>query len=481
MSAFGHETHRDPANAPHVVVVGGGLAGMAATLTCTDAGARVTLLEKRGRLGGLTWSFTHDGLVMDNGQHVFLRCCTAYLDFLDRIGSAGDVFLQPRLDVTVLRPRPGGQTQSAMLRRGPGHAPLHLATSLSRYSLVPPAQRALIGLAAIPLARLDLEDPALDSQTFEAWLARHFQGQEAIEALWDLICLPTVNLPAREASLAMAAKVFQTGLLTEAAAADIGWSRLPLGTLHGERGLSALHKAGATVHLGTAAEKVENTPEGTFRIFTAASELQADAVVIALPHNLVEGVLPPGALRKGMRPSQLASSPIVNIHVHFDRQVMDLPFVAGLGTQAQWVFDRTEASGAPRGQYLAVSVSAADGCAGMASEQLTSEIVASLRDLFPRARQAEVLGTFVTREQHATFRASPGSAIHRAPQRTLVPGLAVAGAWTSTGWPPTMESAVRSGHAAARAALVGAYQRAYMPLSTGSRKSEDLSDTQEAE
>ena len=479
MSTFGHETR--PANTAHVVVIGGGLAGMAAALTCSDAGARVTLLEKRGRLGGLTWSFTHDGLVMDNGQHVFLRCCTAYLDFLDRIGSAGDVFLQPRLDVTVLRPRPGGQPQSAVLRRGPGRAPLHLAASLSRYSLVPPAQRALIGLAAIPLARLDLEDPALDTQTFEAWLERHFQGQETIEALWDLICLPTVNLPAKEASLAMAAKVFQTGLLTDAAAADIGWSRLPLGVLHGERGLSALHKAGATVHLGTAAEKVENTPEGTFRVFTAASELQADAVVIALPHNLVEGVLPPEALRKGMRPSQLASSPIVNVHVHFDRQVMDLPFAAGLGTQAQWVFDRTVASGASRGQYLAVSVSAADSCAAVASEQLASEMVASLRDLFPRARQAEVLGTFVTREHHATFRASPGSATHRAPQRTLIPGLAVAGAWTSTGWPPTMESAVRSGHAAARAALVGAYQQAYMPLATGSRKPEDLSDTQEAE
>ena len=483
MRALGHDTNRDPANAPHVVVVGGGLAGMAAALTCTDAGARVTLLEKRGRLGGLTWSFTHDGLVMDNGQHVFLRCCTAYLDFLDRIGSAGDVFLQPRLDVTVLRPRAGGQPQTAVLRRGPGRAPLHLAASLSRYSLVPPAQRALIGLAAIPLARLDLEDPALDNQTFEAWLARHFQGQEAIEALWDLICLPTVNLPAREASLAMAAKVFQTGLLTEAPAADIGWSRLPLGVLHGERGLSALRKAGATVHLGTAAEKVGSTPEGTFRIFTAAGDggLQADAVVIALPHNLVEGVLPPEALRKGMRPSQLASSPIVNVHVHFDRQVMDLPFVAGLGTQAQWVFDRTAASGATRGQYLAVSVSAADSCAGVASEQLASETVASLGDLFPRARHAEVLGSFVTREQHATFRASPGSAVHRAPQRTLVPGLAVAGAWTLTGWPPTMESAIRSGRAAARAALVGAHQRAYMPLATGSRKPEDLPDTQEAE
>lgn len=480
----GGEARTGAGHAPHVIVVGGGLAGMAAGLTCADAGAQVTLLEKRGRLGGLTWSFSHDGLVMDNGQHVFLRCCTAYLDFLDRIGSAGDVFLQPRLDLTVLQARAGGPPRSAVLRRGPGHAPLHLAPSLLRYNLVPPAQRALLGLAAVPLARLDLRDPSLDGQTFEAWLARHFQGKEAIEALWDLICLPTVNLPAREASLAMAAKVFQTGLLTEPDAADIGWSRLPLGVLHGERGLSALEKAGAAVHLSTVAEKVEPTPQGDFRVLAGGSELFADAVVVALPHGSVEDVLPRDALRKGVRPSKLASSPIVNVHVHFDRRVMAQPFVAGLGTQAQWVFDRTAPSGASRGQYLAVSVSAADSCADVASEKLADEMVTAIGQLLPRAKQAEVLGTFVTREHNATYRASPGSAAHRAPQRTLIPGLAVAGAWTSTGWPPTMEGAVRSGVAAARAALVGTGQRARLPAAAGPAgppKFEDSPDIQEAE
>jgi len=167
--------------APHIAVVGGGLAGMAAALACADAGANVSVFEKRARLGGLTWSFLHDGLTMDNGQHVFLRCCTAYLDFLDRIGSAGDVELQERLDVTVLRagggPGTDGATESAVLRRDRWRAPLHLARSLLSYGLVPWAERARIGPAALALSRLDLDDPALDGQTFADWLVRHHQGR----------------------------------------------------------------------------------------------------------------------------------------------------------------------------------------------------------------------------------------------------------------------------------------------------------------
>jgi squalene-associated FAD-dependent desaturase len=447
----------------HVVVVGGGLAGVSAALGCADAGAQVTLLEKRRRLGGLTWSFTHNGLTMDNGQHVFLRCCHAYLDFLDRVGSAGDVYLQPRLDLTVLKARPGRAPQVAKLRRSSLRAPWHLAGSLARYSFVPPAERARLALAAVPLARMDLDDPELDRQSFETWLVRHFQGPQAISSLWDLICLPTVNLPAREASLAMAAKVFQTGLLTDAGAADIGWSRLPLGALHGERSERALKKAGAAVHFGVAVDKVVHRPEGGFTLSAAGQAIAADAVVVALPHSVVEDVLPNGALPFGTRPSKLASSPIVNVHVHFDRTVTGLPLAAALGTSAQWVFDRTASSGAERGQYLTVSVSAAGELASARPERLGELVVAELRDLFPPAKSAQVISTFVTREHQATFAAVPGSSLHRAPQRSLVPGLALAGAWTATGWPPTMEGAVRSGILAARTALAGAGHRERLP------------------
>ncbi len=478
---------------PHVVVVGGGLAGISAALACADAGAGVTLLEKRARLGGLTWSFMHDGLSIDNGQHVFLRCCTAYIDFLGRIGSAGDVELQPRLDVTVLRPRPprydapGAGADQARLRRDALRAPLHLARSLLRYGLIPVPDRARLGPAALALARLDLDEPALDEQTFEEWLRAHGQSQASISSLWDLICLPTVNLPARQASLAMAAKVFQTGLLTESSAGDIGWSRVPLGALHGEKGTAALGKAGVEVHLAdtvTAVRPVAGSPDGGtvgsgFVVCTSGGELTADAVVVALPHYRTEDVLPPGALPGHMRPSELASSPIVNVHVHFDRRVTDLPLAAALGSPAQWIFDRTASSGADRGQYLAVSISAADDYIGTRPEDLGQQMVEALVALFPAAREAKVLRTFVTREHNATFRASPGTSGHRPPARTRLPGLAVAGAWTATGWPPTMEGAVRSGLAAARTVLAATGQRTSLPraCSSGTLVGTHLPDT----
>ena len=476
---------------PRLVVVGGGLAGISAALACADAGAHVTLFEKRARLGGLTWSFSHDGLTMDNGQHVFLRCCTAYLDFLDRIGSAGDVELQERLDVTVLRParataRQSGDPDCAVLHRERWPAPLHLGRSLLGYSLLPLKARLGLGRAALALARLDLNDPALDQQTFASWLGAHGQGEDAISALWDLICLPTVNLPAGDASLAMAAKVFQTGLLTDAAAGDIGWSRVPLGVLHGERATSALRKAGVEVRLGEPVLAVEANhdiseadgmegpgparPEQDdvhgqprFEVRYSSGNITADGVVVALPHYCTEDVLPAGTLASHVRPSELGSSPIVNVHVHFDRRVTDHAFLAGLGTEAQWVFDRTASSGATTGQYLAVSLSAADGLVGARPEDLTPRVVASLRALLPAARPANVLRSLVTREHHATFRATPGTAVNRAPSRTRRPGLVLAGAWTATGWPPTMEGAVRSGVSAARAVLVATGQRNGLP------------------
>jgi squalene-associated FAD-dependent desaturase len=411
-----------------------------------------------------------------------LRCCTAYLDFLGRIGSAGDVEIQERLDVTVLRPGPsrpsslgnGGPpagAETARLLRDGLPAPLHLARSLLRYGLISWADRARFGPAALALSHLDLDAPALDDQTFEEWLRAHGQSQVAISALWDLICLPTVNLPARQASLAMAAKVFQTGLLTDSRAGDIGWSRVPLGVLHGEKGGAALRKAGVEVHLAETVSAVQPMGEVAhgapgsprFIVRTSHGDLAADGVVVALPHYRTEDVLPAGSLPDGVRPSQLASSPIVNVHVHFDRRVTDLRLAAALDTPAQWIFDRTVSSGAGHGQYLAVSISGADDHIGARPADLGRDMVEALGTLFPAAREAKVLKTLVTREHNATFRASPGSSRHRAAARTQVPGLALAGAWTATGWPPTMEGAVRSGLAAARTVLAATGRRTSLP------------------
>jgi squalene-associated FAD-dependent desaturase len=451
------------ARGPQVVVIGGGLAGLAAALACADAGARVTLVERRNRLGGLTWSFRHSGRWIDNGQHVFLRCCDQYLAFLDRIGAASDVELPERLDIPVVAPSPapGGSPCWGRLRRSDLPAPFHLAGSLLRYPHLSRRDRIGLGRAVWSLRGIDLRDPALDDESFGSWLARHGQSPAAVTALWDLITVPTVNLRAAEASLAMAAKVFQTGLLTETGAADIGWSRVPLGQLHGERAAVALEKAGVALHFGVQVQKIEPAGlagrAGGFAVRTAGGTLGTDAVITAVPHEVATTILPTGSVSHQDRLGELGASAIVDVHLVFDRPVTRWPLLAGLDSPVQWVFDRTESSGlrseGDRDQYVAVSVSAADEMLGRRPDELVPWIVHELARLLPEVAGARVLDSLVTKERNATFRARPGTAPLRPGPRTAWPGLAVAGAWTDTGWPATMEGAVRSGQAAAEACL----------------------------
>ncbi len=430
---------------PSVVVVGGGLAGLAAAIECAETDAAVTLLEARPRLGGATFSIQRDGLWLDNGQHVFLRCCTAYREFLARLGVDGDVLLQDRLSIPLVRP--GGRVFH--LRRGSLPAPLHLSRALARFPGLTSRERARAAAAGLRLARLDLDEPDVDSRTFGDWLAEHGQSPNAIQRFWNLFTLPTVNLPAAEASLTLAGTVFQVGLLTDSAAADVGYANVPLSRLHADAAARRLEQLGAQVHVRTKVQELDGT---TVRL--DGETLTADAVVLAVPHEEAAALLPSLGDLAG-----LGASPIVNIHVAYDRQVTRLPFAAGLDTSVQWVFDRTGSSGLERGQLLAVSLSSADAYAGRSVEELRAEFVPALAELFPAAAQARVERFFVTREQRATFRQAPGTRALRPPARTQVRGVYLAGAWTDTGWPATMEGAVRSGLAAARAALEDAARR----------------------
>jgi len=430
-----------------VVVVGGGLAGIAASLELADAGASVTLLEARPRLGGATFSVEKEGLWLDNGQHVFLRCCAAYRDFVCRLGVGGDVVLQPRLEIPVLAP--GGGT--AWLRRNGLPPPLHLGGSILRFRHLALRDRARLGPAVLALRRLRLSDPGLDQQTFGAWLDAHGQSQGAREALWDLITLPTVNLPARDASLALATKVFQTGLLNQSDASDVGYARVPLQRLHGDAAEAALAAVGVAMHAKARVSALTPAGAGWTVVWSGGGALDADAVILAVPHEDAADLLPPGALPDGIDINRLGHSPIVNLHVVYDRRVTDHAFAAGVRTPVQWVFDRTRSAGLGEGQCLAVSLSGADAYIARSVEELRAEFVPALADLFPAARGAKVLSFFVTREPRATFRGVPGTAAHRPGPETRTPGLYLAGAWTDTGWPATMEGAVRSGLAAARA------------------------------
>ena len=428
----------------HVVVVGGGLAGCAAALTCADGGARVTLLEARQRLGGATFSFQRDGLWLDNGQHVHLRCCTAYRGFIDRIGAAGMVTMQRRLAIPVIRPGRG----VAWIRRTNLPAPLHLARSLGAYRHLSLAERLQLGRALVGLMRLDLRDSSLDARTFGDWLSAHGQSDRSFQALWDLIVLPTVNLPSAEASLSLAAMVFKVGLLRDRSAADMGYTTTTLGRAHGDQGMRALRAAGVDVQLGAAVSEVRTEPEGGLRIRGHGEDLAADAVVLAVPHPQAARLVPAAADPDAARFAELGAVPIVNLHVIYDRPVMPYPFAAGVGTPLQWVFDRTAAAGLTEGQALAVSLSGAGAYAQLPTEALREQFLGELARVFPAARAAQVRGFYVTREHQATFRQAPGSLARRPGPRTRLPNLFLAGAWTDTGWPATMEGAVRSGNRA---------------------------------
>jgi hydroxysqualene dehydroxylase len=432
-----------------IVVIGGGLAGITAALDCAAAGARVTLVEVRPRLGGAVYSFERDGLPVDNGQHVFLRCCQAYRALLARLGSERRVRMQPRLEIPVVSP--GGEV--TVLRRSTRlPAPLHLAGTLMRYRHLSVPERLRAARAAWALGRLDPADPELDQRTLGDWLAQHGQGPETVAALWDLIALPTLNLPAREASLALGAFVFRTGLLASADAGDIGFHVRPLSEIVGDPALRALRRAGVAVRLGWRAERLAAT-QGGFEVQGEGDGLSAEAVVVAISHQRIAALLESLApdVVAGVR--ALGSSPIVNLHVVYDRSVCDLPFSAGVRTPVQYVFDRTEAAGLTEGQYLAISLSGAERDMGLSPDALREYYLPALAELFPRARAARVERFMVTREHAATFRAAPGVGALRPGPRTSVPGLVLAGAFTATGWPATLEGAVLSGHAAADEAL----------------------------
>jgi uncharacterized protein with NAD-binding domain and iron-sulfur cluster len=205
------------------------------------------------------------------------------------------------------------------------------------------------------------------------------------------------------------------------------------------------------VRTGTAVRGVRRGDEAVVVLTDGGTE-QADVAVVAVPHTAVGRLVPEGAVDAAAL-EQLGTSPIVNLHVHYDRRVLDHPFAAALDSPLQWLFDRTDSSGVGEGQLVAVSLSHAVEEIDKSVAELRERYLPELERLLPRAREATVLDVAVTHEPRATFRAGPGSRRLRPGVRTPVPGLYLAGAWTDTGWPATMEGAVRSGLDAARAAL----------------------------
>ena len=436
--------------AGETVVVGGGLAGITAALRLADAGRPVVLLEGRPRLGGAAFSFRRGDLSIDNGQHVFLRCCDSYRWLIQRLGVEQSVILQRHLDIPVLR---ADGTRARLSRTAGVPAPAHLTAALARYRLLSPADRLRAVRGALALRRLRPDDASLDAQTLGDFLRRHGQNDAIVSALWGIVAVATLNLDPDEASLALAAKVFRTGLLDHAPASDVGYAGVPLGDLHSTAAQAALEAAGVEVLVNHRVESVEPGATVHARGRDGARTWQTDTVVLALPHRDALAVVPAFAKTPIARAEGLGAAPIVNVHVVYDRPVTDLAFAAAVNSPVQWFFDRTDTSGLKRGQYLAVTVSAADAIIDEPSRSIQQRYVDELARLLPAARRAEVVDAFVTRERRATFRQAAGTATLRPTSRSGVDGLWLAGSWTATGWPDTMESAVRSGIAAADDAL----------------------------
>jgi squalene-associated FAD-dependent desaturase len=394
-------------------VVGGGLAGLSAALELLDSGHEVELYEARPTLGGAVQTLPRrEGdpePPPDNGQHIALGCFREYLRFLERIGEGGSLRRMP-LELPVIDER----RRTATIR----HSPL----ALLRYRHVPRGDR----LAMLRLLAGRSGPPT--ATTFGDYLRAHGQSQLAIDRFWDVFMRPALNLRSEEASAEAGVFTLATALRSGRAASRLLLPTKPLGEMHGEAAGRALEAAGAAVLTGNRVESLD--------------ELDADAVVVALPPR-------ESARLVGEPEPQLEDSPIVSVHLWFDRVLLRRPLAALLGSDAHWVFDRGALTGhAPeRGQYLTVVSSGAPELMELRGRDLVERIAAQVTD---RLGQADLLWSRVSREPAATIAVRPGSESERRGPATERPNVTRAGAWTATGWPPTMEGAVRSGVAAAR-------------------------------
>lgn len=443
-----------------VPVVGGGLAGIAASLTLAHAGIAVHLFERRAQLGGRVSSFRdpQSGRTVDNGQHVLLGACEALLELLTELGTA------PRIrwfdGYRIACPDGARGIRRASLRPfGWLPARARFLPSLLRYSLLTPAERLAVLRGMVTAASLaDHELEALDAIPFTEWLQRERQPRRAISRLWEPVVVSALNETLENASARAALWVFRRGFLGRRGDSAFGVPTVPLNTWVGEPALARLHALGVTVERKRDVRAIELGADGSLRLRFDDGEAAARALVLATSFDTYSRLLPPEVLARDPALVSAAAappSPIVSAHFFFDRDVA-LPegALALVECRAQWIFDRHAATGLDNDRgHLVVVVSAARNLVDLPRESVEAFLLEDLRRAVPGLAGREPRRTLLVTEWNATFRSRPRFEGQRPHVRTAIPGLYVASDVCAVGWPPTMEGAVLAGRRAARALL----------------------------
>jgi zeta-carotene desaturase len=434
-------------NKPSVTIVGGGLAGLSAGCALADAGYRVDLFERRPYLGGRASSYElpASGEVVDNCQHVLLGCCTNLIDFYRRLEVEGQIRWYNEITFIL----PGGK--SSVLRPGTLPAPMHSTASFLASSVLDISDKLAIARALVALM------PALppdSNEDFLSWLKRHGQTQQSIDRFWAPVLISALNDDLDCVSVRYAALVFRDSFLKSAEAGRMGVPAVPLSQLYGVAA-SYIESRGGSVHYRSAVDSIRTEGDGV-RIGIGGEEFAADYAVLAAPFNAAENLLPDVPEMQALRDqaAHFRSVPITGIHLWFDREITALEHAVLLERTIQWMFQKskilqTRRDAGEQGSYLELVVSASKTLLDKPRQEIIDLAVRELAEFFPSVREAKLTKATVVKEVHATFSPAPGSDAYRGPHTTPWPRLFLAGDWTATGWPATMEGAVRSGYGAA--------------------------------
>ncbi|MFZ0199048.1 MAG: hydroxysqualene dehydroxylase HpnE [Candidatus Sulfotelmatobacter sp.] len=444
-------------SSPSVAIAGGGLAGLAAACALADSGLRVTIFERRPYLGGRASSYEHPGTgeVVDNCQHVLFRVCTNLVEFYRRIGVEGKIRWYD--DMTFIEP--GGRSSLMHASRLP--APLHTAPSFLRFPFLTVRDKLAISRA---IAALTLTAQPDSGKSFLQWCRDHGQTENAIERFWKPILVSALSEDLDRISISYAAQVVRESMKTPAAR-HMGVPSIPLTDLYNKVG-DYIRAHGGEILFRTSLQAFSsNAPHVQIRITDQDKrerEESFDHLILALPFNTVGAVLPqtPDAAPLHEDLTHFESCPITGIHLWFDRQITELDHAVLLDRTIQWMFHksrllttRAAADSQASGSYIELVVSASKSLIDRSRPEIVDLALKEVREFFPVAREATLLKSAVIKEVHATYSPRPGIDAYRPSQSTPWPQVFLAGDWTATGWPATMEGAVRSGYLAAEALI----------------------------